>query len=430
MPKTIIIGAGITGISCAYNLKKPYIIFEKENNPGGLCRSVKVGAFTFDYSGHFFHVKNKDVYSLLNKIMKGNLSRVKRNSFVYSNNKYIPFPFQANLYSLPPNVRKECLDSFLNKKENTNIKPTDSFYDWAIAVFGSGITRHFMKPYNEKLWTVPAKLLTAEWVAPFVPQPDIEEVKYGATHSQNKEFGYNAYFYYPKTGGCQSIIDAFLPKVRNLHTNVGIKRIDINKKQAYTSDCRTLPYNKIISTQPLNKLLDQISGLPVNIKNMSKELKWNSVTCLNIGINKKYCNNKTFSGKHWVYFPEKQFVFYRAGIYSNIVKSMAPEECSSFYIEISHEAGTEIDKQEVLQKSINGLISAGIIKTKNELEAASWQEIPCAYVIFDKNRTQAVKGILDYLKSKDIYSIGRYGAWKYSFMEESILDARKLSESL
>jgi UDP-galactopyranose mutase len=428
--KTIIIGAGITGISCAYHLKKPYIVFEKENIPGGLCRSEKAAGFTFDYSGHFFHVKNKEIYMLLQNVMKNNLVRIKRSAFVYSHNKYIPYPFQANLYNLPAKVRKDCLNSFLNKKEGTNIKPTDSFYNWALSIFGSGITRHFMKPYNEKLWTVPAKDLTAEWVAPFVPQPDIEEVKYGATHRQNKEFGYNTYFYYPKTGGCQSIIDAFLPKVKNLHTDVGIRRIDIKKKQAYTSDRRTLPYDKIISTQPLNELLEQLSGLPVKIKNMSNELKWNSVTCLNIGINKKYCNKKVISDKHWIYFPEKAFVFYRAGIYSNIVKSMAPRSCNSFYIEISHRSGTTIDREEALQRAIEGLITSGIIKTKNELEVASWQEIPYAYVIYDKNRTEAVEGIQTYLRSKGIHSIGRYGAWKYSFMEESILDARKLVETI
>ncbi|MBU2615156.1 MAG: FAD-dependent oxidoreductase, partial [Elusimicrobia bacterium] len=56
--KTIIIGGGISGLAAAYHLKNDYIIFEKENTAGGLCRSIKTGGFTFDYSGHFLHLRN------------------------------------------------------------------------------------------------------------------------------------------------------------------------------------------------------------------------------------------------------------------------------------------------------------------------------------------------------------------------------------
>jgi hypothetical protein len=34
------------------------------------------------------------------------------------------------------------------------------------------------------------------------------------------------------------------------------------------------------------------------------------------------------------------------------------------------------------------------------------------------------------LKKNNIYSIGRYGGWKYSFMEEAILDGKKVAEEI
>ena len=62
MAKVIIIGAGLTGLSAAYHLEKKgfndYLIVEKEDSPGGLCRSIKQDGFTFDYTGHLLHSNN------------------------------------------------------------------------------------------------------------------------------------------------------------------------------------------------------------------------------------------------------------------------------------------------------------------------------------------------------------------------------------
>ena len=64
MAKIVIAGAGLTGLSTAYHLEKnkfdDFEIYEKENEVGGLCRSVKQDGFTFDYTGHLLHIN--DIY--------------------------------------------------------------------------------------------------------------------------------------------------------------------------------------------------------------------------------------------------------------------------------------------------------------------------------------------------------------------------------
>ena len=37
---------------------------------------------------------------------------------------------------------------------------------------------------------------------------------------------------------------------------------------------------------------------------------------------------------------------------------------------------------------------------------------------------------MTYLASRGVESIGRYGGWKYSFMEETILDGKRCAERL
>ena len=58
------------------------MIFEKEKFVGGLCKSVKDNGFTFDYSGHFIHIKDKKIKSLIEKVTGKKLLTIKRNSVI------------------------------------------------------------------------------------------------------------------------------------------------------------------------------------------------------------------------------------------------------------------------------------------------------------------------------------------------------------
>jgi len=56
--------------------------------------------------------------------------------------------------------------------------------------------------------------------------------------------------------------------------------------------------------------------------------------------------------------------------------------------------------------------------------------IKVGYVVYDFNRTPAVNAIFRHLAKTGVESIGRYGGWKYSFMEETILDGKRAAERL
>ena len=424
MKNNVIIGAGITGLSFAYFSKHNNVILEKSNKPGGLCSSVEKDGFTFDHAGHFLHVHNPFTERLIKDFLIPNLLLIERNAWIHTHNTLIPFPFQANLFNLPDDVKKECLEGFLNKK-----KPADAkdFYSWSVGTFGSGITRHFMKPYNEKLWTVSSKTLTSDWAAPFVPAPERNEVIEGTVRQSVKLFGYNPTFYYPKHGGSNALISAFHNHISNINFNEEVISID-SKNRLIETDKGEHHYDNLISTQPLVKLLEQIPDLPQHILNAKEKLIWNSVYCLNLGVAAK--DKQIFEGKHWTYFPEDKYIFYRAGIYSNINPNLAPANHASFYIEISRKPEVKFDKIKALKEIISGLRHAGILSQSNKITTKLWMDMPFAYVIYDKYRTDALKEIHSYLKRNNIYSIGRYGAWKYSFMEESILDAKKLTKEL
>lgn len=279
----IIIGAGITGLSAGYFSQKPFIIFEKENIVGGLCRSIKEDGFTFDYSGHFLHIRDIKIKNLIENLIKQKLLKRERQSSILFKNKIIPFPFQANLFYLDKKEKEECINGIKNRK-NIKIYEDMPFIDWAEITFGKGITKYFMQPYNKKLWNCSLKKLTAAWTAPFVPKPTLTEIKKSAYAQNDKKYGYNSIFYYPKSGGCQTIIDGFYKKIKNnVCLNTPVEKIDIKNKKIWAGG-KYYYYDKIISTQPLKELLLQIDNLPKEISALIKNLEFTTTRCINIGI--------------------------------------------------------------------------------------------------------------------------------------------------
>ncbi|MDP2865505.1 MAG: protoporphyrinogen oxidase, partial [Elusimicrobiota bacterium] len=172
-------------------------------------------------------------------------------------------------------------------------------------------------------------------------------------------------------------------------------------------------FKRLINTSPLNDFIARAEDAPAAVKRAAASLRHNTVYVLNLGV------RGVKSGMHWGYFPGGAFPFYRAGIATNFSRELAPRGCSSFYIEIAT-PGSALDLASTEEGIIRGLKACGLIKSARQIVEKLWLKIPCAYVIYNRERAEALPVIFDWLKAKKALSIGRYGAWKYSFMEESV----------
>ena len=86
--KTLIIGAGVSGLSTAAALgdrgDRDVLVLEADSEIGGFCKTVVKDGFVWDYSGHFFHFKHKDIEQYLVERMKGqNIRTVGKKSFIH-----------------------------------------------------------------------------------------------------------------------------------------------------------------------------------------------------------------------------------------------------------------------------------------------------------------------------------------------------------
>lgn len=423
----VILGAGLSGLSCAFYLKRNYSIFEKESRPGGLCRSEKYRRFTFDYTGHMFHFKQEKNRRLIKKVLGGNLVLHRRKAWVYYRETYLPYPFQANLYGLPEDVIKECIGGFrsVNKVSRPGRQKSGNLKEWVRSRFGRGYARHFFIPYNEKFWTIALDRMSAEWAYRFIPVPTLNEVKAGVRGEQKKNFGYNVSFYYPLKGGIQTLPQSFSPHIRSINLKSRAIKISLKEKTVRFDNGKAHKYESLVSTIPLPELIRIIDPVPEHVKKAARELKHVSIFNLNLGIKRE-----NISDKHWIYFPEKKFVFYRVGFPSNFSHSLAPAGMSSVYTEVSYSKNKSLDKRRVTGRIIQDLIKAGIVSSPGDIAVQLPLDIEYAYPLYDLTRRKNVNIIQRFLRAKGIYSIGRFGSWEYLSMEDVINQARRMAHHL
>jgi len=403
-----------------------------------LAGSLYKDGFTFDHTGHLLHLHDPYGKELILGLLKDNVHLLERSSWIFSHGVFTRYPFQANTYGLPRKVVDDCVVGFLKaaredlpfhrRTPDAGHRRPDcmNFRDWTLRTFGGGIARHFMFPYNSKLWRVSLNRMTTEWVAPFVPRPQVAEVLYGALTEQKKHFGYNATFHYPIRGGIQSLPDALAGRVADsIQTGCPAQRIDFRQRLVEAANLGEVRYQRLVNTLPLVELIDMLEGAPPSVQADRAALSWVKVHCLNLGIRRG-----DVSDKHWIYFPERRFPFYRVGFCSNFSPFVAPEGTSSMYIEFSAEPEARLDTARLEKTALRGLRECGLLKPSDELATKLWISIPFAYVIYDRHRSRVLPRIFAWLQKQGIETIGRYGAWKYSFMEEAVLDGKRCAQRL
>ena len=93
----VIIGAGLAGLACAYELSKSgkkVKVFEKSDDVGGLARTISVSGFRFDTGPHRWYTKNDMVNTWMLQLMDKEIIKVPRLTRIYFDKKFFHYPIQ------------------------------------------------------------------------------------------------------------------------------------------------------------------------------------------------------------------------------------------------------------------------------------------------------------------------------------------------
>lgn len=422
----VIIGAGLAGLSAAYHLKDECRILEKDKVVGGLCKSVKTNEYIFDCAPHILYTKNDYVKKLFQELLKDNLIKHVRKAYVYINNTFVEYPFEVNLNVLPREIIVECINGILNRNNNNEPK---NFEEWIYTTFGDGIAKYYLIPYNQKIWKFDLSKINVDFISKRVPSPGIQEIKQGATKKLDKKYGANAIFYYPKYDGIGALANKLASNVSNISLNSKVIEIKSINKKLYikyikNNEIEEVNTDTIISSLPLPDIIEIIDDIPEEVHKAAKSLNYNSLICINLGIKRP-----NLTDKHWLYFPEKEFIFNRVSFPMNFSKFTTPDGRSSILVEVTQK-GNYINVNEIKEKVIEGLLDANIIKDNDEVEVCDANHFKYAYIIYDFEHKKNVSIIHEYLKSKNIIPIGRFGEWEYFNIDKSILSGKRAAVKL
>lgn len=423
----VILGGGLAGLATAHFLGDvPHLVLESEDATGGLCRSRSIDGFVFDYTGHLLHMRDPRALALLDELWPDTFAVVTRRAAIRTRGVTVPFPFQANLHGLPKEVVADCILGAADALQHAvPDDPALSFHDWSLAALGRGISEAFMFPYNTKLFRRHPKEMTADWVSWAVPRPNLEEIVRGALGIKNERMGYNATFRYPKRGGIEVVPNAFADRVKSVRTRARVEKIDLRRRRLTLQTGETVSYDRLVSTIPLPALLERVEGGDIDGRAAAR-LDWSVVGCLNLGIARPGVGG----GQHWIYFPDADVPFYRAGFPHAMSDSVCPPGSSSLYVEFGLARGETADPAALEKAALLALIREGILTADDRVVARDFIRIDPGYVIFDRARQEVMADVLPRLAAAGVTTIGRYGAWTYSYMERAMLDGMDAAAAL
>ncbi len=420
----IVLGGGVTGLAAARTLAaagEEFVVLEREEEPGGHCRSIAAGRYSFDRSGHFLHSADPAMREWILALPGLSWKETARDARVFLRGTLTPYPFQANLHGHDPDFVARCLAGFAAARIRAAVRgerEDDDLASWLLARFGREMCAAFFFPYNRKMWRVPLREMTCEWTGWSVPVPRFEDLLAGARGEVRRDMGYNASFLYPRRGGIGALPRALARPVRSrILTGAGASAVDLARRVVRTADGKLFPYRAIVSTIPLPELARRASGLAAAPRNAAASLRWVKVLAVNLGV-----RGPGRTPGHWVYVPERAYPFFRVGFLSNVAASSAPEGCASLFAEKGFPGRARVDVARETESAVAGLRRMGVLARGSRVEETRPVLLDPGYVVFDRPRRAAVPLLLREFRRRGVFPAGRYGAWDYYGMEKSMAD--------
>lgn len=430
-----IAGAGVAGLSCAFHLSRAgqhdYMVLERAPEVGGTARSHTVDGFTFDYASHILYTKSPYVARLYDELLGSNRLERRREAWIYSHGTFTRYPFQANLHGLPRDVVYECLVAFLHARDQRYATENLNFAEWAELTFGRGIAKHFMLPYNRKQWKFPLDQMTFAWVGNRVLRPPLDDVVRGALMSQQKGFGPNNTFLYPRHGGIDIIPRGLHQRLgadgANVRCGAPIAQIMPEQRRLILESGEKIGYGRLIYTLPLPALARLVRQPPPELARALERLAYNRHYCLLFGV-----KGREYRERMRVYLPEDRFLAHRLGFPQAVQPDAAPAGWGSIYAEITEARASErrMSVQQMTERTLADLRAVGVVDAGDAIEPKGCLTLDPAYPIYTLTHADDVALIHGYLEQHGIYPAGRFADWRYFNIDHTILSAKAVVEKL
>jgi protoporphyrinogen oxidase len=411
-----VIGAGPCGLGCLRELDRlgmhDVVVLEAASRPGGLASSVTdARGFTWDRGGHVVFSHHGEFDRLLADVLGDEVLHHDRSSWVLADGSWVPYPFQNNLHRLDPDTALECLVGMIEAQGS--IDGTD-FGSWIRVTFGAGVARHFMTPYNEKVWATAASAMSADWIAERVSVTDWRQVLASTlSRTDDVTWGPNNQFAFPAVGGTGEIWRrAAAPHGDRIRYDSAVEWIDAGAGELRTVTGDEVAFDHLVSTMPVDLLVEQTVDSPDEVRRAAGELVHNTVHVVGVGYESPLSDDRS-----WLYFADPEVPFYRATNFAKYSPANVPDSdtrrFSSWMCEVSSSVTHPRHLDGLGEEVEASLRSTGVVPGQPEVASLHVEEVPYAYPIPTLGRDAALDTVIPWLEQRRIYSRGRFGTWRY-----------------
>jgi len=436
--RVVILGAGPTGLGAANRLQElghtNFHIYDRMAQVGGLATSYKDDqGFVWDVGGHvqFSHYRYFD--DLMEKALGARWLDHERESWVWIEDRFVPYPFQNNIRHLNADTRWKCLQGLIRLYKQPFTGKPRNFREWIDATFGQGLADVFMVPYNFKVWAYPGEEMDYNWIGERVAVTDLERVLDNVLHEKDDlSWGPNNTFRFPERGGTGTVWESFADHVgrQNITLCQEVAGVDPGAKKVWFRDGTTETYDLLISTLPIDRLID-IAALN-HLKEPASRLRYSTSNIIGVGLSGK--PPEPLKKKCWMYFPEANCPFYRVTVFSNYSPNNVPDISRqwSLMAEVSESPHRPVDQSRMVEDTIEGMFATKLINKSHDVQSTWSYRAHYGYPTPALGRDQALNMIQPELEKLDIYSRGRFGGWKYevSNQDHSLMQGVELVDRL
>lgn len=420
--KIAILGAGFTGLELGRRLNElseDFVIFEKESQIGGICRTNKTGEYHWDFAVHA-------MYSNCKKAMDYFLSLPLRYEYQNRNVKILHsgnngrryllnYPFEMGVKDLPLRERLECIYGYITTRALAK-NSYSNLEEWIDNCSGKGIAKHFMLPYNKKIWNCRLSEISSKIVSSKIDPPSAIDFILTLLGKDIVGRAYQAKFIYP-TQGLQGLMDYTAKDIKNkIFLNTKIEKLlrRADKWIIVTDKGNKEEANIVISTIPLVELLKKI-----DIDGLEKEyseFRWNDTIFIMIGL-KGGCDFKLIGDCHWAFFKSDE-IFYRVTLMHNFRPGFLP----TLVAEVTQK-GNIIYKtsEEVKGLVVKDLIRLGIVSSTDEIIQTDIKLLEYTYPIPTVGLEGVKERIRTILERHKLFLLGRNGNWDYINMDGVVM---------
>lgn len=430
--KIAILGAGISGVTLARLLAADghtVVVLEKTDRAGGLCKSQIVDGYTFDEAGgHIMFSKNKDVLSWMIERTGGEsaVHQADRNTKIRWHDRWVPYPFENGVGHLTKEAIVDCMEGYIDAhvQRKLGVECPSNFKDWIDWRMGDGFARHFMVPYNEKIWKCDLSTMSSSWVAGRVPEAPVRDILSSAVGIKSEGYTHQAVFWFPLHGGFEAMVKG---TVQNggfeLRTHTAVEKV---QRQGDGYVVNGEDFDLVVNTVPLPLIESCIDDIPGDIRADIHALEPISLCNVLIGVK----TDEPLENYSWIYLPfPEQGPANRVTFFSNYSPHNAPDGHGSFMAEVTHRGELANPSKEWVDALVEQLDTAGVLR-KDQVVLTHTAQSKFAYIDQNLEFESRIGRVRDWFDTSGYVTFGRFGRYEYHNSDQCIARAMEVHEHI